>query len=113
MRVDRRHRCAASVQQISRHAEVNQENATGLEPNNQILATAIDRDDSLAFQLCGHSGGVERAGEARIVDLDALETPTHQERLEPCSHGLDLGQLGHGASLAGLRWTRPGGATSG
>jgi len=62
---------------------VNQENAIRLEPNNQILAAAIDGDDSLAFQLGGYSGGVERAGEARIVDLDALETPAHQDRLEP------------------------------
>ena len=103
MRVVCREPLAAPVQQVSRHPEVNQENATRLEPNNQILATAIDGDDSLAFQLGGHSGGVERTGEARIEDLDALQTPAYEHRLEPCSDRLDLGQLGHAASVAGSR----------
>jgi hypothetical protein len=69
------------VQQVSRHPEVNQENATRLEPNNQILATAIDGDDSLALQLGGDSGGIERAREAGIVDLDAVQASADKRRL--------------------------------
>jgi hypothetical protein len=91
------------VHEVSRHPEVNQENATRLEPNNQILATAIHGDDSLAFQLGGDSDGVERASEAGIEDLDTLEASAHKYRLEPCSDRLDLGQLGHKASLAAPR----------
>ena len=103
MRISRRQPCTAPVQQVSRHAEVNEENATRLEPNNQILATTIDGDDPLAFQLGGHPGGVEWSGQARIVDLDTPEAPAHQHRLEACSDRLYLGQFGHEVSLA---WPR-------
>jgi hypothetical protein len=88
------------VQQIPRHSEVDQENPTGLETDNQILASAIDGGDSLSFQLDGHTGGVERAGQARIEDLDALKAPAHERRLESCANGLDLRELGHVPSVA-------------
>jgi hypothetical protein len=79
------------VQQVSRHPEVDQENATGFEPNNQIFAAAIDGNDPLSLELGGHSGGIEGAGEAPVEDLDALESPAQELRLEPRAHGLDLG----------------------
>ena len=101
---------AAPVQQVPRHSEVNQQNSTGLEPDNQILAAAIDGRDSLAFELGGHTGRVERAGQARIEDLDALEAPADERRARACADGLDLGQLGHGPRVAAsCRATASGG----
>jgi hypothetical protein len=84
------------VEQLTSHPEVNQENATAFEPDNQILATAIERRDPLSFQLGGHFGGVDGPGEARIEDLDAFEAAADELRLESCPDGLDLGKLGHG-----------------
>jgi hypothetical protein len=79
---------------------VDQQNSTRIESDNQILASAIDGGDSLPFQLNGHTGGVEGAGKARIEDLDALQAPAHERRLESCADGLDLGKLGHEPSVA-------------
>jgi hypothetical protein len=39
---------AGHVDQAPRHPEVNQENASALEPNNYILAAPLDRFDTLA-----------------------------------------------------------------
>jgi len=63
----------ASVEQAPRHPEVDQENATGLESNNQILATAIYGGNSLSLQLGGHTRGVERARETRVENLHVLQ----------------------------------------
>ena len=101
---------AAPVQQVPRHSEVDQQNSTGIESDNQILASAIDGGDSLPFQLDGHTGGVEWASETRIEDLDALQAPAHESRLEPCADGLYLGELGHGPRVAAsCRATASGG----
>jgi hypothetical protein len=88
------------VQEVSRHPEVDQENATRLELNNQILAAAIERGDTFSLQLGGHSGRVEGPGETFVEDLDTLKTPPDQLRLEPRADGFDLGQLRHASSLA-------------
>jgi len=98
------------VQQVPRHSEVDQKNSTGLESDNQILASAIDGGDSLPFQLDGHTGWVERASQARIEDLDALHAPAHERGLESCADRLDLGELGHVPSVAAsCRMTASGG----
>src|SRR6266536_1154761 len=102
MGVDGRRWLPIHVQQLSRHAEVNQENATAFEPNNQILAAAIERGDPLSLELGGHSGGVEGPGEAWVRDLDALQAPSDEFGLELCPDSLDLRQLGHGSSLVPL-----------
>jgi hypothetical protein len=70
---------------------VNQENATTLEPNNQILATTTKSGDPLTLELGGHSGGVDRPREARVEDLDALEAAPYEPGLQTCSNRLDLG----------------------
>ena len=77
--------------QTPRHPEVNQESLPRFEPNNQILATAFERHHSFAFELGGHGDGLEGAHEARIVDLDVLEPPTDEARLQFLSDRLDLG----------------------
>jgi hypothetical protein len=91
----RRRAPVAAVEQLSSHPEVNQENPTAFEPNNQILAAATDCCDPLPLELGGHFGGVLRPGEARVEDLDVLESATDELRLETCPDGLDLGKLRH------------------
>ena len=87
------------MQKRSRHPEVNQERPSRLEPNNQILATAIDGGDPLAFELPRDLDRVERARQARVGDLDVGEHASFEHGREPAADGLDLGQLGHAATV--------------
>jgi hypothetical protein len=89
------------VQNVPRHPEVDQESSTSLEPNNQVLAAAIDGGDALALQVGRDLDGVEWARQPRIGDLDALERAAHEHRLEPATDGLDLRKLGHRTSVVG------------
>jgi hypothetical protein len=79
------------VLQATRHPEVNQENEPRFEPNNQILATALEGCDALAGQLGGYRLGLERAGEACVVDLDLVEPAADEQRLQARANCLDLG----------------------
>jgi hypothetical protein len=79
---------------------VDQENATATKPNNQILAAPFDGVDDLALELDGDLVGIKRPRDPGIGDLHSLELPTHERRLQARANGLDLGELGHGASLA-------------
>src|SRR5206468_5903314 len=88
-------RFARGVPQASRHPEVDQENATGFESDNQILAAALQRSDPLALELRGDRERLERPDEPRVVDLDALERAADDVRLECETDRLDLGELGH------------------
>src|SRR3954470_1053706 len=88
------------VQKVPRHPEVDQENATALEPNNQILAAPLDRFDALADELGGDLGRVLRPRQSRVFDLHVLEAASDEHWLEPAANRLDLGQLGHRPSLA-------------
>lgn len=74
----------------SRHPEVNQETTTRLEPKNQILASPTDARDALALQLGGNFLGVERPRQARIEDLDAIESTTGKRRLQADADRLDF-----------------------
>src|SRR5438128_5061588 len=83
-----------------RHPEVNQETATALEPKNQILAATIERLHLLTGEVSLDELRVVRPREPRIGDLHRLESPSRDNRLEPAANRLDLGQLGHTASVA-------------
>jgi hypothetical protein len=96
MRVVRK-RPTRSAKEAPRHPEVNQKNATALEPDNQILAATLDRRDQLPFQLGRHLGGLVWADEARIVDAHPLEAPTYECRLQLKADRLDLRELRHTA----------------
>jgi hypothetical protein len=89
------------VAQAPRHPEVNEQSATGLEPNNQILAATLDRYDTLAFELGRHLGGLVGPNESRVVDLDTLEAAPLEDRRNLRPDRLDLGQLGHRARVLG------------
>ena len=94
------------MQKASRHPEVNQENPPRFEPNNQILATALDRGHGLPLELGCDLPGVVGARQARVRDLDLHERAPDQVRLEAGPDRLDLWQLGHGWSVtAGFRAT--------
>src|SRR5215208_8128194 len=92
------------VQKVPRHPEVDQENATALEPNNQILAAPLERFDALADELGRDLGRVLWPRQPRVFDLDVLEAASDEHRLEPAANRLDLGQLGHRPSLAMAGW---------
>jgi hypothetical protein len=79
---------------------VNQEHPTRFEPNNQILAPALECGDALAFELGRDLARVTRPGQARVRDLDPVEGPADEVRLEADANRLDLWQLGHTASVA-------------
>ena len=83
-----------------RHPEVDQEHATSLEPDNQILAPPIDGCDALALQLGGDLERLDRPRDPRIADLDPVEAPADEHRLELSPNRLDLGELRHARSLA-------------
>src|SRR5512134_3862949 len=93
-------RSVSLVSQRPRHSEVNQEYPTGLESNNQILAAPLDGGDGLALELGRDLLRLGRARGAWVEDVDALEAPADEHRLEVSADRLNLGQLGHGASLA-------------
>ena len=87
------------MQKRSRHPEVNQERPSRFEPDNQILATAVDDGDPLALQLPRDLDRVERARQARVGDLHLGEAAPLEHGREPAANGLDLGQLGHAATV--------------
>src|SRR5437762_7817144 len=82
------------------HPEVDQENATALEPNNQILSATLEGFDAFAFQLGRHLGRVVGSRQPRIEDLDALETAADEHRHQSTANRLDFRQFWHAASLA-------------
>jgi hypothetical protein len=109
MRVGRERRPAPDVQNVPRHPEVDQESPISLEPNNQILAAAIDSRDALALQLACDLDPVEWARQPRIEDLDALEGAAEEHRLEPATDGLDFWKLRHRTRVVGgIRVDVPG-----
>src|SRR5215469_17366159 len=88
-------RAARRMEKAPRHPEVNQEYATALEPDNQILAAPTDLRDALALQLGRHLGRLVGPDEPRVVDTHVLEAPTDERALELPAHALDLRQLRH------------------
>ena len=74
---------------------MDQESATGFEPNNQILAAAVERLDALAFQLARDLARVGGPGQPGVRDGYPFEAATLDERREPTAHRLDFRQLGH------------------
>src|SRR5436309_2814881 len=91
-----RERSVRRVEKAPRHAEVNQEHATTLEPNNQIFAAATKVGDPFTLELGCHLGRLERADEPRVVDPHVLEAPPDEDGRELAPDALDLGELGHG-----------------
>ena len=79
------------VAQTSRHPEVNQKSSPRFEPDDQVLAAAFERRHSFAFELGGDGARLEGPHESRIADLDAVEAPADEVRLELETDRLDLG----------------------
>src|SRR4051794_18134656 len=81
--------------QAAGHAQMNQQHTAGLETDDQVLPAPLERRDALALELGRDRHRLERADEPRIADLDALERPPDDVRLEREADRLDLGELGH------------------
>ena len=90
-----RERSASGVAQASRHPEVNQESSTGFEPNNQILAATLECGNAFPFELGCDGRRLERTDEPRIANVDLLQPPADEVRLECETNRLHLWQLGH------------------
>jgi hypothetical protein len=83
-------RITCAVQQIPCHPEVDQENASALESNDEILAPPTERSDLFPFELGRHRVGLVRTDETRVVDGDAIEATADERRLELPANALDL-----------------------
>src|SRR5919109_727167 len=68
--------------------------------NNKLLPPPIDGCDALALQLGGDLERLDRPRDPRIADLDPVEAPADEHRLELSPNRLDLGELRHARSLA-------------
>src|ERR671910_112446 len=90
----------APVSKASRHPEVDQERSPALEPDDQILAATLDGFDTFSLEVPRDLLRLERPGQPRVADLDTCEAAAAQDRLETRANRLDLGQLGHRASVA-------------
>ena len=80
---------------------MNQEYTTASKPKNQILAASLQGLDDLSVELGGDLVGIERPSDPGIGDLDSLEASSDDHPLEARANRLDLGELRHGASVAG------------
>src|ERR1700755_1387712 len=98
-------RAAGRMQKASRHPEVDQENATALEPNNQILAAPPKLRDALALQLGRHLGRFIGTNEPGIVDSHVLEASADECGLELPADALDLRQLRHVGQSSRVSWS--------
>ena len=87
---------------------MNQQRASRLEPNNQILATPIERFHPLALERSGHPARIERPRQPRVRDLDPPERSPLENGCEFTPDALDLGQLGHELTLVVRPLTLPG-----
>ena len=90
----------AAMTKAPRHPEVDQQNATALELDNQILATTLDRRNALAVELGGHDRRVERPHEARIENHRPLDSPTDQDGRELLRTVSTSGSSGIGPAVA-------------
>ena len=79
---------------------MDQESASRLEPNNQILAATRERRHTFALEAARDRSRILGARQPWIRHLDAIEAPPFEQRRKLAADGLDLGQLGHGATLA-------------
>ena len=77
-------------------------NEAGVEANDEVLAATIEDPHPLALELAGDLVRVERARQPPVGDLDVLEVAPFEERRELPADRLDLGELGHAGTLAGL-----------
>src|SRR5919204_838391 len=84
------------VNEVARHPEVDQESKTAFKSNNQILAATIQCGHAFTRQLGSHLCRLHRASQARVENLDRLESAAEQPWLEGRTNGLDFGQFGHG-----------------
>lgn len=87
--------------QRPRHPEVDQEYTTASKPKNQILATSLERLNDLSVKLGCDLVGIEWPSDPGIGNLNSFEASSDDRGLEARANRLDLGELRHGASVAG------------
>ena len=88
-------------QEAAGHPQVAEQRAAALEAEDEILAAPVDRLDTFALELEGDRARVSRRDEPGVEHVDSLETAPGEHGRECCANGVDLGQLGHAASVVG------------
>ena len=83
-----------------RHPQVYEEAEPALEPDEEVLPVALDRDDGVALELFGDLEEVVRSRESWIEDLHADERSALEAWRELRPDGLDLRQLRHYATTS-------------
>jgi hypothetical protein len=78
---------------------VNQENATRLQTNNQILAATLDAFDAFAAKLGRYELRGVRSDEPRVGDCRLGDAGAFKHACDSGANGLDLGKLRHEPSL--------------
>ena len=79
---------------------MHEEVTIALELDDEIFSPTPNPDDVLALEGSGYRIGRLRACQPPIEDGHVLEPPPRENGIEPGTDGLDLGKLGHAASLA-------------
>jgi len=88
-----RRRFALVDPELARHAEVDDQPPAVVEPDQQVLAPAVDRADGAVDDAEGAVELVRRVGAS--VD----EATAEEHRFQAPTDGLHLGQLGHEATV--------------
>ena len=83
------------------HAEMHEEAVAAVEPDQEVLCPPSDRVDAAAGKPAGEAPG---KGNAQILPVqpDLLDPTAKHGGFEAPPHGFNLGQLRHGAVMAGL-----------
>ena len=93
-----------AVQQRAGHAQVHDQHATGVEPEDEVLAAPLDRLDARADDALAKGrlvGALDHRHRLARIRRDAsrptMRRPDHA-RLEVAPYGLDFGQLRHSST---------------
>jgi hypothetical protein len=74
---------------------VDEQHLPAGQPDDQVLASPLDRVDVLAGEARRDPGGVVGARQPGIIDASRLDPTPLESRSQPPALGLDLRELGH------------------
>lgn len=80
------------------HTQMNEHNVSAVQFNENIFGASPERDDALARQGFGQTGG-KRKPEIRPVQRNGFHTPVLKRRFKPSSYGFHFRQFRHLSSF--------------
>ncbi len=90
-------------EELARHSQMQEKTRATLESRNDVFPCPIEAEDRLSLE---GSAQLLRWGEKEIAigrRLDALDTPSNQDRCDLATRRLYLGQFGHGCGIFSAR----------